>query len=133
MTTSDNTPAVVFKDPPKARRHRKALGSRIFNDQVREAFKAQPGTWGVFHTAGYAVPTKRWADENPGFKFHVVNVTERNDEGEFIGDERVFEVYGCYVGENGEYEKADDEQAPEQSEQADPEQADDNFSPAIEV
>ena len=130
MTTSDNTPAVVFKDPPKARRHRKALGSRIFNDQVREAFMAQPGTWGVFHTAGYAVPTKRWADENPGFKFHVVNVTERNDEGEFIGDERVFEVYGCYVGENGEYEKADDDEQPDEQ----PEQAsDDNFSPAVEV
>lgn len=90
---------------------------------------AQPGQWGVFHTAGYAVPTKRWADENPGFKFHVVNVTERNDEGEFIGDERVYEVFGCYVGENGEYEQ--DSEAPEGSET--PEPSEDNFSPAVDV
>lgn len=102
---------------------------------------ANPGEWGIFHTAGYSVPTKRWADDYPGFKFHVANATERDENGEFIG-ENTYEVYGRYVGVNGEYLDANGED-PEGEDEPEPEQdsqdasgddgSDDDFSPAANV
>lgn len=131
MSTPDSTPTVVFKNPPRVRRRRAKSPSRIFNEAVRDQLRSNPGEWATFHTAKYNVPTKKWREDNPGFEFYVANVTERDEDGEFVGEKK-YEVYSRFNSEDAPQEEAPQEE-PQQEEPQQEQASDEGYSPALSL